>query len=109
MKPTLYIILNVGFQVRKSGQDIVVSKVHMATVVDIGHAQCKIATNDSTELEDVECLRTYRISVSNNACNYGGSVGLIVFNSKCILTNGGRERYLNRRVQVYQYEFIFTI
>ncbi|XP_046336068.2 von Willebrand factor D and EGF domain-containing protein-like [Haliotis rufescens] len=88
-------------RVRKSGQDIVGSNVHMATVVDIGHAQCKIATYDNTELEDVECLRTYRISVSNNACSYGSSVGLIVFNSTCMLTNGGRETKLNRRVKVY--------
>ncbi|XP_046336082.1 uncharacterized protein LOC124118073 [Haliotis rufescens] len=78
-------------RVRKSEQENVVSKIYTATVVNIGHAQCKIETNDNTGSEDVEYVRAYRISIANSPGNYSDSVGLIVFNSTCIRVDGDRE------------------
>ncbi|XP_048252122.1 von Willebrand factor D and EGF domain-containing protein-like isoform X1 [Haliotis rufescens] len=78
-------------RVRKSGQEIVGSNIYMATVVNIGHAQCKIMTNDNTGSEDGEYVSAYRISVANSVSNYSDSVGLIVFNSTCIRVSGDRE------------------
>ncbi|XP_046568684.1 von Willebrand factor D and EGF domain-containing protein-like isoform X2 [Haliotis rubra] len=84
---------------RKSGLESVVSAVHMATVVSISHAQCKIVASDSTGSEDIDYVRAYRISIANSAGNYGDSVGLIVFNSTCIHAEGGRESKFNWTVK----------
>ncbi|XP_048252125.1 von Willebrand factor D and EGF domain-containing protein-like [Haliotis rufescens] len=78
-------------RVRKSDQEIVLTTVYMATVVNIGHVLCKIVASGNTGSEDVEYVSAYRISIANSAGNCSDSVGLIVFDSTCIRADGGRE------------------
>ncbi|XP_067686484.1 von Willebrand factor D and EGF domain-containing protein-like [Haliotis asinina] len=82
---------------RKSGQESVVSKVYLATVVSISHAQCRVVASDRTGSDDMDSLRAYRISIANSPGNYGDSLGLIVFDSTCIHMHAesGREAKFN--------------